>query len=250
MRRNTSSAQKRVIKRKASEERIKVKSLFCTRALFGSFQDLSVRKEPFLRPHYGCSKHAWHQRWLCAGLAVLQDPVGLLAGPGEGTKLYWSHWGLAVAGTRNLVAGCPARRCFAAGGFLVAPHPASPRVPACSPRLPSPPASLIYLFLHAELSKINPEPRASAGRGGRGGEQQALKNEALQPSQEVAVPKCEMIAYPRFCKVLQLRSHFHLSPFPLPPLPPPFSSLFFCRMLQGKENLWKWFQELFSLPWC
>lgn len=105
------------------------------------------------------------------------------------------------------------------------PTPASPRVPACSPRLRSPPASLICLFLHAELSKINPEPWASSGRGGRGGEQQALKSEALQPSQEAAVPKCEMIAYPHICKVLQLRSHFHLSPFPLPSLPPPFPSL-------------------------
>lgn len=37
-------------------------------------------------------------------------------------------------------------------------------------------------------------------------------------------------------------------PFPLFPLSLP--SLLFCRMLQGKENLWKRFQELFSLPWC
>lgn len=183
--------------------------------------------------------------WVCC-----QTPWGVLTGPREGTKLCWPHQGLVVAGTRTLVAGCPARRCFAAGGFLVPPHPASPRVPACSPRLPSPPASLIYLFLHAELSKINPELQASSGRGGRGGEQQALKSEGLQPTQEAAVPKREMIANPRFCKVLRLHSHFHLSPSPLPSLPPPFPSLFFCRMLQGKENLWKWFQELFSLPWC
>ena len=58
-----------------SEDRIKVKSLFCTRALFCNFQDSSMRKEPFLRPHYGRSKHAWHW-WLCVGLGVLQDPMG------------------------------------------------------------------------------------------------------------------------------------------------------------------------------
>lgn len=99
---------------------------------------------------------------------------------------------------------------FAAGVLVVSPHPAYFHLLLTT--LSESSNFIIYFFLHAELSKINPEPWTSSGRGSRGGEQQALKSEALQPSQEVAVPSCERIVYSRCSKVLQLCSHFHLSP--------------------------------------
>jgi len=71
-----SSAQNSGVKRKVSEDGTKAKSRFYTRALFCNFQDLSLRKEPLLRSHYGCSKHIWHWWWACVGLGVLQDPMG------------------------------------------------------------------------------------------------------------------------------------------------------------------------------
>lgn len=52
------------------------------------------------------------------------------------------------------------------------------------------------------------------------------------------------------CPALLLQGFTVHTSICLPPPFPLFPSLFFCRMLQGKENLWKRFQELFSLPWC
>lgn len=57
--RNTSSAQKHSVKRKVSDDSIKVKSLFCTRAAICNFPYWSTREEPFLRPHYSCSEYVW-----------------------------------------------------------------------------------------------------------------------------------------------------------------------------------------------
>lgn len=120
---------------------------------------------------------------------MLQYPTGAIHWSWRRDEALLAPLRLVVAGMRSLGAGCPISEMFAAGGFLVPPHPTSPRVPACSPPFPSPQASLIYLFLHAELSELNPEPQASSGRGGRGGEQQGLKSEVLQPSWEATAPK-------------------------------------------------------------
>lgn len=121
---------------------------------------------------------------------------------------------------------CLAPRCLAL--LLGASWSLPTLLPVCPCLWPSPRAPLIY------LSRTNPEPWASSRGGSR-----------ASPAFPAAVPECGESAQPCFCKVL--RCTF---PSASLPLSLSLSSLFFCRMLQGKENLWKRFQELFCLPWC
>lgn len=195
--RNTSPAQKRGIKGKVSEHRRKVS--FAGGQL-SNFQASSMRKESSLRPLYKSPAGSW----MC-----LQGPGGC-SGSRRGTK---PCPGLGIP--------CPPRSevlGFAAGGFLLPPHPV-PRV-----SLPDGPVYLVYLFIHAELSRTSPE-----------------HPQPLQP----LCRSVERVPSPALARFYGLHFHLPLSPFPLSS---PLS--FFCRMLQGKENLWKRFQELFSLPWC
>lgn len=59
-------------------------------------------------------------------------------------------------------------------------------------------SGFIDFFVSPELSKSSPKPGASWGRGG---EQQTLKGDILQPVQKVTVSKGEMIS-PHFCEAV------------------------------------------------
>lgn len=87
-------------------------------------------------------------------------------------------------------------------------------LPSCPCLLTHPWAPLSYLFLQADLSRANPEPWASSGRGNR-----------VSPAFPAAVLECGASAQPCFCKVLR----FTLPSASLPlPLSSPLSSSVRC----------------------
>lgn len=166
---------------------------------------------------------AWERRHFSGPwweLDVFTGPLGDAQATGEGTKPCPGQ------GIR-----CPPRSevlGFAAEGFLLPPHP----VPQLS--LPAGPVLGLPWFIcsmHAEPCRSSPEARPAP-------------EEAVGPPQPLQplCPSVERVLSPAFARFYG--SHFHLPPSPF------FPSLFFCRMSQGKENLWKRFQEQFSLPWC
>lgn len=119
---------------------------------------------------------------------------------------------------------------FGAGGFLVPPHPA----PQLS--LPADP-SLGSIELPVPSGRpLQSQPWAMGQLWKRQSSLSSLSSSCAGVWSE--------------CPALLLQGFTVHTSICLPPPSPLFPSLFFCRMLQGKENLWKRFQELFSLPWC
>lgn len=180
-------------KRKVSEDRIKVEASFAQGIHFAVFRTWEWDKCRFSglimdAPNTrgtggGC---VWGWLW-CKTL------WGLLIGPIEGIKPCWPKWGARSNWVREPCGWLPHSEVLCCCGI---PCPSPPSFVACPCLLTALAefSSFIDLFV-SSCRALQDQPQATGKLWERQQRrrEQALKSEALQPSQETAVPKCEMI---------------------------------------------------------